>query len=133
MKSLFAASVTFATPGARMCVVEQEEKLEATLRRAALARPSGFAGAREQHRRWRGALLGNGPPDRGAWSALEVVSLGQVEQAASREWVRLLRKIARPLREAPIEIFHDAPPQHHRKPDFNSLWDARQDVIDSLA
>jgi hypothetical protein len=36
--------------------------------------------------------------------------LGQVEQSLPGQRVRLLGQIARPLRKAPVEIFHDATP-----------------------
>ncbi|WP_342741124.1 hypothetical protein [Bradyrhizobium sp. B117] len=45
-------------------------------------------------------------------AASEVVPFCQVEQAPLRERIRLLRQVPRPLREAPVEIFHDATPRN---------------------
>ena len=72
---------------------------------------SGLARAREQHRRRRRPRWDR-PSARGSGSALEIVSLSQVEQPSPGERVRILGQIARPLREAPVELFHDATPRN---------------------
>lgn len=84
---------------------------------------SSFAGAGKQDGGRRGTRRRDGPTAYGSRSALQVVSLGQVEQPAPGERVRILGQIARPLREAPIEIFHDATPATSLKALFQSRPD----------
>ncbi|MCA6121237.1 hypothetical protein J6500_04855 [Bradyrhizobium sp. WSM 1704] len=45
--------------------------------------------------------------------------MSQIEKPPLGERVGLLRQIARPLREAAVELFHDATPQHRRTPIFD--------------
>src|SRR3954471_13768551 len=67
-----------------------------------------FAGLGKQHRRRHRTRGRDGPTAAGSCSALQIVSLGQVEQPPLGERVRILGQIARPLRKATVEIFHDA-------------------------
>jgi hypothetical protein len=75
-------------------------------------RSSGFACSGKQRTRRRRPRRGDGPSASGPGSALEIVTLGQVEQPPPGERVCLLGQIARPLREAFVELFHDATPRN---------------------
>ncbi len=72
--------------------------------------------AREECRRRSCARRRCSPVVRSA--ALEIVPLGEIEQPPSGERIRLLGQIARPLREAAVEIFHDATPATSLKARF---------------
>lgn len=61
-------------------------------------------------------------------SALELVPLGQIEKPPPSERVGLLRQIACPLREATVELVHDATPQHSRTPIFGGRRGSRQEI-----
>lgn len=100
------------TPGPARTVGEHSsvDKNMETDYRAALRLVLSFAGAGEQHGRRRRTRGRDRPTACGSWFALQVVSLGQVEQPPPGERVRILGQIARPLREASVEIFHDATP-----------------------
>ncbi len=88
----------------------QKEKMEAALRRGrASCLASGFAGSGEEQG-WRRCAWRRRPSATCSRSALEVVPLGQIKQAPPGERVCLLGQIARPLREASVELFHDATP-----------------------
>ncbi len=54
----------------------------------------------------------------GAALALEIVPPGQFEQSAPGERIRPFRHVARPLHEAPVELFHDATPATSLKAEF---------------
>lgn len=84
---------------------------------------SCFAGTGEERRGRAGAWWWQRPGGAGGGPALGVVPLGQVEQPSACERICPLRQVARLLRQAAVELFHDATPQHHRTAHLR--WSAR--------